>query len=221
MKSISTMSVIVVALLSFQVNASTISLSTPVNAFVNGQYVSAQATFTTETDSITVYLENLEANPRSITQNISGFRFTVSSGQTVGTLTSSSGIPRTVASDRTYTDGLAGSTGWESSSVGDELYLYVLGSEAGPAATIIGPPDELGNYSNSNGSIEGNIPHNAFIGENATFVLNVPGVTDASSITVATFEFNTSPGSNVTVPEPATLSLLVLGGLAMLRRRRR
>jgi len=211
---------IAIAAISSHANASTIELISPESTFMNGQPVSARVTFTTGTDSIMVLLENLLINPTSVVQNISGLRFTVDTGQSDGTLVSSLGVPRAVASDRTYTDGPAGDTGWELGAVGDALYLHVLGTDAGPSSTLIGPPDELGVYSNSNGSIEDNRPHNSFIGETASFVLNVPGVTESSSITEATFEFNTSPGTNVTIPEPATMALLGFAALTMLRRRR-
>lgn len=221
MKSISIMSLLFVAVACSHVHASMITVSTPDDSFMNDLPVSARATFTTGTDSITVFLENLQTDPRSVTQNLSGLQFTVSTGQTIGTLTGSSGVPRWVAIDKTYTDGSAISSGWELGTIGAGLYLYVLGTAVGPAHTIIGPPDASDKYGNSNGSINDNGPHNPFLAESAAFVLNVPGVSDASSIGEVTFEFDTAPGSSVTVPEPATLTLLTLGGLAVLRRGRR
>jgi hypothetical protein len=50
----------------------------------------------------------------------------------------------------------------------------------------------------------------------------VPGVTNASSISAATFQFNTSPGSTITgnaVPEPTCLTLVGAMCLALVRRR--
>ena len=61
-----------------------------------GEPVFAKVTFTTTTDKITVLLENLCVNPKSVIQNISGLLFTVSTGQTTGTLISSSGMLRDI-----------------------------------------------------------------------------------------------------------------------------
>ena len=78
----------------------------------------------------------------------------------------------------------------------------------------------------SEASIARNGPHNPFLSESATFFLNVPGVTADSTINSAMFSFGTTAGVDVhgvhgeIVPEPATLSLLAFGGLAMLRRRK-
>ena len=189
---------------------------------LNDLPVSAKATFTTGDDSITVVIENLQVDPRSFIQCLSGLLFTLNSGQTVGTLIESSAVLRTVALDGTYTDGPGPvTTDWDLGSTIIGLSLYGMDAAEWPAYRIIGPPPESNVYDNSNGSIAGNKPHNAFLGENATFVLNVPGVTDASRITDVTFEFGTSPGNTVTIPEPATMSLLTLGGLLILRRRRR
>src|SRR5262249_5528632 len=95
-----------------------------------------------------------------------------------------------------------------------------------------GPPGSGPSYSNANGSIAGNGPHNPFLAESATFTLNVPGVTSASSISAVKFQFGTTDGSNqVTgedppdpVPEPtgltlAGIGLAMAGGWLGLRRR--
>ena len=221
MKCFLVTSLLVVAVMSSHVSASIITMPTPDDTFMNGQPVDAQVTCTTGPDSITLVLENLQVDPKSVVQNLSGLRFTVSTGQTAGTLTGSSGVPRSVASNKTYTDGPVVSSGWELGTLGAGLYLHVLGTAVGPSHTILGPPDASDKYGNSNGSIKGNGPHNPFLAESVTFVLDVPGVTENSSITEVTFEFNTSPGYNVTVPEPATLTLLALGVPAFLCRRRR
>ena len=232
MKHVTFLLAFLIVVASSHANASVTVLWTPDPTLMDGHPVDVVAVFTTGTDSITVLVDNLQDNPKSVVQNLSGLRFTVSTGQTAGILDSSLGVPRWVAEDGTYTDGAAGSTGWELATIGPAMYLHVLETAVTPAHLIIGPPDPdpdaLDKYTLANGSIAGNKPHNPFLGETATFMLTVPGVTDASLITEATFEFGTSPGSNVTVvpepidplPEPATMSLMVIGAVAMLRRKR-
>ena len=105
------------------------------------------------------------------------------------------------------------------------LKLDLLGSEAVPAHTIIGPPGVGGLYNSANGSIAGNRPHNAFIDQTARFVLNVP-ISESTRISEVIFSFGTGSGQNVTgtqpVPEPASLMLLGTGlGWLVLRPRNR
>ena len=188
---------------------------------LSGSPVDASATFTTSANTISISLSNLIVNPTSVIQNISDLAFTLSTGQTVGTLTSSTGLERTVASNGTYTDGAVVSTGWAVSSSGGGLLLNVLGTAIGPEHTILGAPGAGNVYSNANGSIAGNDPHNPFLAGAVTFNLNVAGVTAASTITGVTFSFGTTEGNNVTgsctrgctpsVPEPASLMLLGSG----------
>ncbi|MBX9788193.1 MAG: PEP-CTERM sorting domain-containing protein [Pirellulales bacterium] len=209
--------------------ASIITYVTPDNSTAGGQPVSAEAKFTTGADSITVVLTNLQANPTSVVQNLSDLIFTVSTGQKSGSISSSSALERSVAKNNTYSDGAVVDTGWSLTTQGSSLYLNVLGTKIGPAHLIIGPPGGA-TYAKANGSIAGNGPHNPFLAESATFVLNVPGVTAASTITAATFSFGTTEGANEVpgevVPEPATLALAASGlaaviGAVVTRRRRR
>ena len=205
-------------------NASTTILSTLDDTLMDGHPVDVQATFTTGPDYITVVIDNLQSNPKSVVQNLSGLWFIVSTGQTAGTLDSSLGVPRWVADAKeggTYTDGPAGSTGWELGTNGVAMYLHVLETAVTPTHLIIGPPDDVSEkYPLANGSIAGNPAHNPFLAESATFMLSVEGVTATSTITDAIFEFGTSPGDVVITPEPATMSLMVIGAVAMIRRKR-
>ena len=214
-------SVLVIAAIASWAHADMITHVTPVGATMNGQPVNARATFTTTTDHITVVLENLQVDPKSVTQNISGLFFTVSTGQSAGVLTTSSGVPRNVAGNRTYTDLPVDLTGWQLRTTSGELELYALGmSGVTPSRTVLGAPDGSDKYGSANGSIAGNAPHDPFLGETATFEIDVPGVTAGSGIPRVTFGFNTAPGDTITVPEPAALVLLAMGGLALIRRRR-
>ena len=199
-----------------------ITYTTPDGATMDGHPVSATVSFETKDDWIWVFLENLQADPKSVVQNLSSLLFTVSTGQTTGTLTSSLGAPRTVASNKTYTDGPVADTGWQVRTTDGQLDLHVLGTPAGPAHTIIGPPDGSNKYGKAKGSIKGSPSHNPFLAENATFELEVLGVTEGSSIAAVTFGFGTSAGDIITVPEPTTLCLLggMTGVWAVVRRRR-
>jgi hypothetical protein len=88
---------------------------------------------------------------------------------------------------------------------------------------LLGAPTG-GDYSGANGSIGGNSGHNPFAYGDVTFTFNVPGVTKDSHLGAYNFYFGTDfqtdiPGGGV--PEPASLGILSLGGVALLARRKR
>ena len=210
------------------VRADSVTFVTPTGSTAGGQPVDASVTFTTNNNgSIDITLTNLQANPTSVVQAISDLDFTLSNGATTGTLSSSSGQELTVAKDGTFTLGSTVSTGWGLSSDGSGgLLLDVLGTSTAPAHLIIGPSGTAGTYSNANGSIAGNKPHNPFLNQTAMFVIDVSGVTASTTITGVTFSFGTTAGADVVgtpsvpAPEPASLMLLCSGllGLPLLRR---
>lgn len=207
-------------------NAGVISFSTAPGTLVQGLPVDASATFATAPGVITVLLANYLQDPTSIAQCLSGLTFSVSTGQTDGALRSALGVPRQIASGGTYTDGPAGGLDWSLSCDGNSFALSALGDGA-PQHTIIGPPGEGGIYHSANSSIVRNRPHNPFAAGGASFILDVPGVTDDSSIFDVVFGFNTSGLEEApsilaeAIPEPSLLMLLGLGSGMLLRRRRR
>jgi hypothetical protein len=205
-------------------SAAVIVFQSPANSTFSGLPVDAQATFTTSANQVQIVLQNLQANPKSVTQALSGIQFTVASGQTSGTISSSSGIERSISGTHAgdVSNGSAQPTQWALSTAGSIFTISVLGTPEAPNHTIIGPADATGAYSNANSSITGS-SHNPFLGESATFTLSVPGMTSASTISASTFQFNTSPGSTLVannVPEPAAMTLLGSIGLMAIRRRK-
>src|SRR5215472_9023400 len=106
-----------------QVNASQ-TFMTPTGSTTGGQPVDASAVFTTGSGTVTITLNNLEANPTSVVQNLSDLSFTLSNGATSGTLASSSGMEVTVNGDGTFSTGATVSpTAWKLSG----LQLTALG----------------------------------------------------------------------------------------------
>jgi hypothetical protein len=207
--------------------ATTISFVTPTGSTVqNNEPVSAQATFITGTNTVSVTLSNLQTNMLSADQSLSDVTFALSNGKTKATLVSSQGLARTVQSNRSYTDGGLISTGWVLTTYQGSLVLDDGSfAYAGPAHTIIGPPTGS-TYAHADSSIAGDKANNPFLAGAVTFMLNVPGVTASTKITDATFYFGACEtcinGKSKNVPEPATATLaaVALGGLAICRGRR-
>ena len=95
-----------------------VGLQTPLGSMTGGQNVSAKATFTTGADSLTILLENLQADPKSVTQCLSGLQFHLNTGQTSGSLSSSSGTEALDCRNGSYVVGASVPDGWAFSMPG-------------------------------------------------------------------------------------------------------
>jgi hypothetical protein len=157
----------------------------------------AKATVTTGADSVTVFLENLTVNPADASDLLTGFGFDI--GVAGGTLTSGTGVERTLNDDGTFTDGagavsIVGSDKWQLVSLSGFDY-FISGLNAQPDYSIIGAPNtSTGKYDAANASIKGDShqPHTALTG---TFIFTIVGVTADTEVTDAIFRFGTAAGS--------------------------
>jgi PEP-CTERM motif-containing protein len=204
----------------------TFTFGTPVGATSRGEPVDALATFTIQGDKITVTLTDMEANPTSTAQALSGIDFDLSSGQTWGVLTSSSAQRIKILQNGTFVMGDTGATGWQlRDSFQGGLQLTALDFRGGDALLIGAPAG--GTYGDANRSIAGNGHHRSFLDETATFVLTIPCLKGLPAITDVSFLFGNVgshrecgsgtkiQGDPSVTPEPATM-LLFGSGLAAL-----
>jgi hypothetical protein len=233
-------SLIITALVGLTVNvsvpaahAATATFVTPTGATTGGGPVDASAAFITSAGSLSVTLTNLQPNITDVSQALSDLSFVFSNGSVPVPQFSSSGQLITVNSGGTFTTGSTVPTGWALiplNAGGTSLEFDALGTPTSPARLIIGPPGGP-TYSNANGSIAGNGPHNPFLNQLALFTIGNPGITADTTITAATFSFGTTEGAALVpgvpptspIPIPGALPLFATGlaGLALLGWRRK
>ena len=186
-------------------------------ATLDGLPVSATAQFTTTPGTITLALTNNISNPKSVIQAISDISFTASGVTGGGGLKTPTANLVTIGEDKSP---LVGNPQWLlTNTSGNNYHLDALaGPATGPASLIIGP----GPYTNANGWIDSNDPHNPFINTSATWTLAFAGATASTVISNVVFSFGTQPGENVPgVPIPAAVWLFGSGLLALVAIARR
>jgi hypothetical protein len=133
------------------------------------------------------------------------------------TLTSKTGIARTVAGSGSFTDtGSVQDISWQLVSLSGGNYQLNFNPNAKNA--ILAPPS-IATYT-ANSSINGNPGHNPFVAVTGTFLLNVPGMTNATNVLVRTFRFGTSLQPGQAVPEPAFIISAMMAVLTFACQRR-
>jgi hypothetical protein len=213
------------------------ALAITVTGTVPGGPVSSSADFDfTTPGAVTVTLHNLTsvANFKNVGQALSDFGFVLTGITAAPTGYSSSGVERTVAADKSFTDGSAVATGWELTSgfnfsllqktfstergiSGIGYYLNGLGTDTAPSHTIITD----GPYTNVNASIAGNDPHTPFLAGDVSFTLDIPGVNCSTGVQYVLFSYGTTPSGVVPIPPSALLMGSGLLGLGLVGWRRK
>lgn len=193
-----------------------------------GHDIAATATFSsTVSNLLEVRIENLQGNPARSSGNpiveagqiVTGLDFTLTSGQTGGSINAApftkATVQRTIAVDGTHVDVLDAAPGWGLASDGAgglKLFSQGLG--------IIGPPDAFDKYATNTPFEPG-----TFLSGVVIFSLTIPGINSNSIANSAIFFFGDAgvASSNCTLscvqvitPEPSSLLLLGAGliGLA-------
>lgn len=196
----------------------------------SGQSVDALATITPSSGSATIRLSDLDMNPISDSQNISGFFFSLDTPISGVRLTSATGDVGTISKSGQITDlGVENLLDWTVTLTqlnGKSVVELTMLDTPHAQETIIGTANSTtGTYTAANGSIAGSV-HNPFVLSNATFTITSTGLTASTAIDAASFGFGTSAGDTVAAqlsstpmndsaltadPEPRTLWLFLAG----------
>ena len=209
--------------------------TTPTGTTVEGLPVDASANIVNNFgDTYTVTLNDTQANPTSVAQALSGLAITFQNtvvpiapfyqgdGVAVGANGAATYIPGAV-----YGEYLNVPSPWVTTF--NKSFTAAIVSASSPAYSLIGPPGPDGTYSNANGSIAGNGPHNPFLTGPVTFNITISGLTASDTVNSAIFSFGTTEGAElvhgipqITAPDGGTTVLLLgsaLAGLGLLRRK--
>jgi hypothetical protein len=184
--------------------------------------IKALAVITLSAGGLSLQLENLQLNPTDAGQVISAINITLNGATTSASFNGAQ--PETfvnIAGNKTFATSAGTLAGWSLSHAGSVVSLTTSNTD-----TIIGGPGGS-TYSNANGSLAGNGPHNPFIFEDGLFNLLVGGVTADSIVSGVTINFGTATDLVTAqlqpTPIPAALPLFAggLGLMGFLARRRK
>ncbi|HMD53176.1 MAG TPA: PEP-CTERM sorting domain-containing protein [Phycisphaerae bacterium] len=184
----------------------------------------ASITFNTSANQVQITLNNT-SNTHAAGELLYGVTFTISGVTSAPSIAGLSGQQETGDSS-SYSYGSVSSNSSLSSpwttSINTGVYS-LTGSSADDL--VISAPQASGNpYPSANPSV---FNHTPWLATGATFTLGVSGVSASSTISDATFEFGSSgssaqlPASQMPTPEPATLGLMTVGGIALLMKKRK
>lgn len=189
----------------------------------------ANAVITPGAGSLTVVLNDTQANPRSAGDLLSSIEITPSGAVGTPSLFSQAGSLITITSNTgPYVTSPGPPTHWGVGASGSEIVLETAGSFAvggKPIDMIVGPPDGSGNYSNANNGFltSGFSP---FLNGTGTFIISDSAISADTTITAVSFDFGTGPdttlpgsvctpgtpncasGPPIPTPEPSALALL-------------
>jgi hypothetical protein len=192
--------------------------------------VSGTAIITTSNGKITIQITDLQSGMVSIGQSISELSFGISSGSASSATLDSFAGNQIGVNHSGAVSGQALDNGWGVGVSGAVITVAASGDghfQNLSEYEILGPVCGNGKYCDANGSIAGNSAHDSLYNGTVTIVLDVTGVTSATSVNDVNMFFGTGPelelsASSSVVPEPTTLFLLgtglcLLGGA--LRRR--
>ena len=203
---------VTVLILSGIASATTITFVTPSGSATTDGSVNASAVFVTGPGTLTVTLSDLLGNPTNAGELLSNIQFALSSSLNGSASMSSSATERTVNHDNSFTEGSTVSTGWalQASGGGGIIICMICPNNGTPAAS--NPPSHLiigaGPYTNANGSITGNGPHNAFLDETATFTISDSAITSTTVASNVVFGFGTQFGSQVNATQQVSASAM-------------